>query len=337
MESLPKQNVFESDLWKDHAAARFPENFLESPKNVQKLILWCLQLSPEHRPSAEQILKSDLIPQLDSSNEFLKEIFTRQTTSVSNEIDITWDTDAAAKIREFFPLRGKKSVMNSLLHNLKEVVGTSWKESIGLQLSAMNCVAMVAANIALKRAMNAGTTRGASQQIASILAMSAATAGASNGSGDGSIPQLTSSVCQELTKIFESHGAMQLKPPLLRPKVHLDNDREGMVELINERGIILLLPEDLTTNFARAIGRAGGLSVKRYDIDKTYHKSRVGGHPRESLEASFDIILEGANSKADVFEAEVIMVISRVLFKFFHYIPGKFGLHKSSCSLVTSQ
>lgn len=302
---------------------RFPQEF-QCPKNAQKLIIWCLQLSPEHRPSAEDILKSDLIPHLESSNEVLKEMFDRQTTSVSNEIDITWDTDAAAKIREFFPLRGKKSVIDSLLHNLKEVVGTSRKDSIGLQLSAMNCVAMMAANIALKRAVNAGKSRGVSQQTASIVAMSAATTSATTGSGDGSMPRLTNAICAQLERVFESHGAVQLKPPLLRPKVHFDKEREGIVEVMNERGIILLLPEDLTSNFARAIGRAGGLGVKRYDIDKTYHSSKVGGHPRECLEASFDIVLEGANSRGDIFEAEVIMVVCQVFSNFVHPMPSEY-------------
>ena len=52
----------------------------------------------------------------------------------------------------------------------------------------------------------------------------------------------------------------------------------------------MLLPEGLTASFVRAIGRGGTATsnIKRYDIDRVYHKSLARGHPRESVEASFD-------------------------------------------------
>ncbi len=316
-------HVLEDQLWKEHATIRFPENFQQSicPENAQKLILWCLQHSPGKRPSAEEILKSDLIPQLENRNEILKAMF---TASVLNEIDITYDTDAAAKVRNLFPPHGKKSVLNNLMHNLREFGGLTWKDMVGLQSSALNDIAMVGANGALIRALNASSTRGESQQAASILAMSAAAASASTGIPDGYLPRVVDSICNQLSNIFESHGAVRLKPPLLRPKGRLENGRDGFVEVMNERGNILLLPEDLTANFARSVGRAGGLSIKRYNIDRTYHRSRVGGHPRESLEASFDIVLEGASSNCDIFEAEVILVISQVITNFIHSAKNPF-------------
>lgn len=325
MNDIPKGNILDNDLWKEHARLRFPEAFRVTfcPENAQKLILWCLQHDATKRPSAEDILKSDLIPQLENRNEVLKAMFDRQTVSMSNEIDITWDTDAAAKVREHFPMSGKNSLMNSLLDNLREFASFSGKDKFGLQSSAMNCVAMMAANTALKRASHAGKIRGAPHYTASILAMAAATTSASTGHADGFLPRLTDSICNQLTKIFQSHGAVELKPPLLRPKGRIENGKDGHVEVMNERGIILLLPEDLTASFARSIGRAGGIGVKRYDIDKTFHKSKVGGHPRESLEASFDIVLEGANAHSNIFEAEVILVICQVMRNFVNHLPCK--------------
>jgi translation initiation factor 2-alpha kinase 4 len=64
---------------------------------------------------------------------------------------------------------------------------------------------------------------------------------------------------------------------------------------------------------ARAVSRGGSATsnLKRYDIDRVYHKSIAGGHPRESLEASFDIIHENIDS--DLLEAEVIMVIAQAI------------------------
>ena len=323
---LPKgSGILEHDLWKKHASIRFPEDFKNTfcPENAQKLILWCLQFNPAERPSAEEILKSDLIPQLKNHNEVLKAMFDRQTASMFNEIDITWDTDAAVKAREFFPSSGKDSLMNSLMNNLRAVGGSSRQDTLGLQSSAMNCVAMCAANLSLNRSSNISKMRGATQHTASVLAMSAATSSASSGNADGFLPRLTDSICNQLAKIFESHGAVKLKPPLLRPKGRFDDGKDALVEVMNERGVVLTLPDNLTSNFARSIGRAGGPGIKRYDIDKTYHKSRVGGHPRESLEASFDIVLEGANACGDIFEAEVIMSICQVMKTFVHKIPCK--------------
>ena len=64
---------------------------------------------------------------------------------------------------------------------------------------------------------------------------------------------------------------------------------------------------------ARAIGRGGTATsnIKRFDIDKVYHKSLTGGHPRETLEASFDIAHEDSK-KIDLLEAEVVQVTSQV-------------------------
>jgi translation initiation factor 2-alpha kinase 4 len=74
---------------------------------------------------------------------------------------------------------------------------------------------------------------------------------------------------------------------------------------------VLLLPEDLTASFARAVGRGGTATshLKRYQIDRVYHKSLVGGHPRESLEASFDIVNEDPDVTGAQLEAEVVMVV----------------------------
>jgi hypothetical protein len=60
---------------------------------------------------------------------------------------------------------------------------------------------------------------------------------------------------------------------------------------------------------ARAVGRAGSAAshIKRYDVDRVYHKSRTGGHPRETLEATFDIV-QGENARLYMIESEIIQV-----------------------------
>lgn len=65
---------------------------------------------------------------------------------------------------------------------------------------------------------------------------------------------------------------------------------------------------------ARSIARGGSATsnLKRYEIGKVYHKSMIGGHPRETVEASFDVIQEAA-TKSHVAEAETVCVACQVM------------------------
>lgn len=65
---------------------------------------------------------------------------------------------------------------------------------------------------------------------------------------------------------------------------------------------------------ARSIGRGGSATtrLKRYEIGRIYHKAIAGGHPRESLEASFDVIFDDS-SLTEFIEAETIMVALQVI------------------------
>jgi histidyl-tRNA synthetase len=124
-------------------------------------------------------------------------------------------------------------------------------------------------------------------------------------------------ITSRLATIFQQHGAVPLKSPLLRPR-DVASERSslgGPAEVLNRRGVPLNLPEDLTASFARAVGRGGqsASNLKRYDIDRVYHKAMAGGHPKESLEASFDIVQDDANIKGYCLECEAILSVSQSL------------------------
>lgn len=76
----------------------------------------------------------------------------------------------------------------------------------------------------------------------------------------------------------------------------------------------MILAEDLAS-FARALGRGGTATsnIKRYDIDRVYHKSLAGGHPRESLEASYDIVHDDPQASGVQLEAEAMMVLCQAM------------------------
>jgi len=65
---------------------------------------------------------------------------------------------------------------------------------------------------------------------------------------------------------------------------------------------------------ARALGRGGSSvsNLKRYDIGPVFHRSMAEGHPREALEATFDVIQEDV-TKGFLSEAETIFVICQVM------------------------
>jgi hypothetical protein len=331
------------------ASQRFPASFIQTvPINARRLILWCLERDPSARPSAEDLLASDFLPrkieleqryleealelitnsQSESYNQILEALFNKPTLDV---VELTFDTDVAVKANNVALETGDKR-QRSPPEALIKAIGDIRAGAIDpllLRSLAMSTSSLMAATAALKRARitgylgkgGKGMLKRSTQRTAGVLAMRAATAAAVTGSLDGvhgADPTVVEVMCDKLRSIFRSHGAVHLRSPLLRPKSHATSSQGGGLggpaEVMNGRGAVLLLPEDLTAPFARALGRGGAATshLKRYDIDRVYHRSLIGGHPRESIEASFDVVVED-HSKARQLEAETIMICSQVM------------------------
>jgi len=324
---------------------RFPEYFIgKAPENAQKIILWCLERDPKKRPTAQELLKSELLPRkMEVEQRYLEEalqlltdaqsegyiqildsLFKRQTSDL---VEFTYDTDVAAEAntaRTSQKSKGKVPPFAALVQEIKELRMTTMTSTL-----SMNNASLMAATLALRRARNAGNVgkgvkgvmKRSTQRVAGILAMAAATTAALEGNFDGILgadPRLIDSLKEKLSTIFQSHGAVRLKNPLLRPRPITKNPKVsigGPAEVLNPRGSVLLLPEDLTAPFARAVGRGGVATsnIKRYDIATVYHKSAVGGHPRESLEASFDIVQDDPRIKGHHLEAEIVLTVCQMM------------------------
>ena len=321
------------------AAERFTPNFISSTtEQCQRIILWCLEREPKSRPNAEDLLASELLPRkIELERRYLEEALELLTTSQSESylqiidalfvrqqadvVEATFDTDVAVKANV------RTDLTEDLMRAISEIrMGAV--DIASLRTLAMNPCSFLAATYSLKRSRQAGKVGGfgkgigmkrSSQRTAGIYAMRAATSAAITGTMDGvlgSDPFVVETVCEKLKAIFHMHGASRLQNPLLRPRPNHSSGSSttgGPAEVLSSRGVVLSLPEDLTVTFARAVSRGGSATsnLKRYDIDRVYHKSIAGGHPRECLEASFDIIHE--NIDVDLLESEVIVVIAQAI------------------------
>lgn len=281
----------------------------------------------------EEALQTLTNPQSDSYQQILGSLFARPTSDL---MEVTFDTDAAAKANNMEAvgqtlIQGNKRVLTpseGLMRAISDIRATGGMNVESLTSLAMSASSLVSATSALRRARNAGKAgkggkgvmKRSTQRAAGILAMNAASSAAITGAADGvhgADPRVVEEICVGLCSIFEAHGAVRLRTPLLRPRPANASDTAvgGPAELLNSRGAVVLLPEDLTVSFARALGRGGAATsnIKRYDVDRVYHKSLAGGHPRESIEASFDIVHDDPQGNGDQIEAEALMVVCQAM------------------------
>jgi hypothetical protein len=190
----------------------------------------------------------------------LDKLFKRPTPDL---IEVTYDTDIAARANILGTTQIDKrtaSPSEALTRAISEIRAGAVDVS-SLRNIAMSASSLVAATSALRRARNAGTgnigkggkgiLKRSTQRVAGVLAMTAATSSAITGNLDGvhgADPRVVDSVCSRLIATFQSHGAVRLRSPLLRPRPNTVTVGAvgGPAEIMNTRGSVLLLPEDLT-------------------------------------------------------------------------------------------
>jgi len=346
------------EKWSGEALKRFPKTFRDCvPDSAQKLILLCIQHDPSKRPSAEEILTSGLLPRKlevearyfnevlqivanPESNGYEKLLAALFKQPTGNYVDVMYDTDASINLMNIQQKSTSKSILESFISALNGVGGSSSANTELVRKSAMNLMAMAAATVTLKRArgvekisksLKAGkegeVLRGVPRLAASALAFNAGMSAAITGHSEGvhgADPNVIQYICDKLTSIFVAHGAVLLKPPLLRPNPphprtsqssHTTPESGNQALVMNQRGILLLLPYDLTAGFARSVARGGDVCsrMKRYDIDRVYRGALSGGHPKECLEASFDIVYGDMYASSEYIEAEALVVVCNVM------------------------
>lgn len=193
--------------------------------------------------------------QSEGYSQILDSLFKRQTSDL---VEFTFDTDVVAEAniaRKSQKSKGKVAPIAALVQEIKELRMATMTSTL-----SMNNASLIAATLALQRARNAGNVgkgvkgvmKRSTQRVAGILAMSAATTAALEGNFDGMLgadPRLVDSIMEKLSTVFQNHGAVRLKNPLLRPRPNTKDPKtsvSGPAEVLNPRGSVLLLPEDLT-------------------------------------------------------------------------------------------
>lgn len=119
-------------------------------------------------------------------------------------------------------------------------------------------------------------------------------------------PKLRSltSIEHALRLIFESHGAISFSSPIVRPRParrgseDFGRDEPAIAapsnqeyEVIDPAGLVVVLPSELTTPFARRVAAEPVWQrgvFRRYEIGRTFERGLAG--PRERRAAAFDIV-----------------------------------------------
>jgi len=204
----------------------------------------------------EEALQLLLHPQSEGYMQLLDALFGRPTTDL---VEMTYDTDVAARANAIGLEPSDKRVSTpseGLVKAIRDIRAGAVDVS---SFFAMSNSSLLAATSALRRAKNAGAIgkggkgmlKRSAQRVAGAFAISAAASAAVEGTIDGvhgADPRVVEGIRSHLTKIFHAHGAVRLRSPLLRPRPHSNitpNVAEA-AEVINSRGNVLLLPEDLT-------------------------------------------------------------------------------------------
>lgn len=103
-----------------------------------------------------------------------------------------------------------------------------------------------------------------------------------------------------LAATFRKYGAVRIDPSLLLPKEECDAEL-GPV-LLMPSGQQVYLPQTLVRPFARYVAIHGVSDMKRFQIGCTYTGNISGGQPKQSLEASYDVVFSSQDSLLPILE-----------------------------------
>lgn len=244
------------------------------PDRLRQIISLLVQTDPLKRPSAAELQASSLVPpRIDFDKKYLEEVtnalcipnsetaigilrtlFKRtNTTSITEHVEMTYDLD---RLNFYLRYLGLDGVLHSSQPSMVDLnrARSSQKKLFDTYAVEMNALLPIQMHESLKKTFE---------------------------------------------NVFLSHGAVCMSPSLLRPRapahfnplVAESHTCDTCFEVMDKSGVILRLPGDLITPYARYVARLGITCSQRYVIDKVY-RSCGNQHPQEMYEAVYDIIRE---------------------------------------------
>ncbi|XP_031551320.1 eIF-2-alpha kinase GCN2-like [Actinia tenebrosa] len=140
-------------------------------------------------------------------------------------------------------------------------------------------------------------------------------------------------VHEALKNIFNRHGALRIRTPLLMPSTKAVEKLESAVTVVDHSGGVLTLPYDLRVPFARYIARSGLTHVKRFDVGCVYRDRKIlGAHPKELYECAFDIV--SPTSEGNVPDAEVVLSVAEIIREFPCLHERNYFIHMNHAGLL---
>jgi serine/threonine protein kinase/histidyl-tRNA synthetase len=252
----------------------FPKDFLERvPKPAIEVIVNLLKRDPSERPTAKALQSSPLLP----PKMEVEQAFLREAlSSISNPQSVSFAQIVRALHAQETPEHLEHTYDGDQLRHVAD-------------------------------SLDMGEGAAGAKEVGKM----------SGSAGGGPSIAAIATVCDTLRTIFESHGAVPLAPPSLRPKPNRELLKpifaKHAVQLMDETGNLVVLPMDLTAPFARFVARRGVSELKRYQIGKIFWRTAPDTHPREMLEADFDIVTSSSLTAPEAIEAEAILVAARVM------------------------
>ena len=128
--------------------------------------------------------------------------------------------------------------------------------------------------------------------------------------------QIRENVYNTFTRIFQRYGGYLITYPLLMPWNELCNDFSRAFKIVDSSVMVVTLPFSHRLPFARYLARSGCYNLKRYFIGNVYQKNLMEGvdHPKERIEASFDIV---TSNHADCMpEMEMLFIVNEIISSF---------------------
>ncbi len=128
--------------------------------------------------------------------------------------------------------------------------------------------------------------------------------------------QIRENVYNCFTKTFQKFGGYLITYPLLMPWNDLCNDFNKAFKLVDLSGTVVTLPFNHRIPFARYLARSGCNNIKRYFIGNVYqiNLKEIIDHPKERIEASFDIVTSSHNDCLP--EIEILLILKEIINSF---------------------